>query len=234
MGKIWKLALSTSDAATRLLRGHDNLAMNLFIFVALAVLCETLHAFQAGTKGLVSRQIGQLQVRGREASHSSRLDMMFGFGGSSSSKINIPKGKKLAVVTGTTSGLGKETARSLIDSGDYFVVCAVRDTEKMAGVASDMGFDESCYNIMELDLGSYASTKNFAKKLQASKSKGLDALVCNAAVYQPALPTVCDGSKISMHHQLPPAHFIFFLLFPFLLSPSAKVHSGWPRGTVAD
>ena len=95
-------------------------------------------------------------------------------------------------MTGTTSGLGKETARSLIDSGEYFVVCAVRDTDKMAGVASNMGFDKSCYSIMELDLGSYASTRKFAKNLKACKSKGVDALVCNAAVYQPALPTVRD------------------------------------------
>ena len=160
------------------------------ILVALCVLCSTyVTSFQPGLRASVGPKIGTSLVQS-EVGRTSRLDMMFGFGGSGS-KMNVPKGKKLAVITGTTSGLGKETARSLIESGDYFVVCAVRDTEKMAEVASDMGFEESSYSIMELDLGSYASTKNFAKNLKASKSKGLDALVCNAAVYQPALPTVC-------------------------------------------
>jgi hypothetical protein len=126
---------------------------------------------------------------------SSNLQMMFNFGGtsgsgSSSSKIKCPSNKKLAIVTGTTSGLGKETARSLIDSGDHFVVCACRDVEKMENVAEENGWDKSSYKVMELDLASYDSTRKFHKAVKAAKSKPLDALVCNAAVYQPALPTV--------------------------------------------
>ena len=91
---------------------------------------------------------------------------------------------------GTSSGLGKETAKSLIESGDYYVVCAVRDVEKMKKIATDEKFDESSYSILELDLASFESTKKFVKTLQSSKTRGIDSLVCNAAVYQPALPTV--------------------------------------------
>ncbi len=144
-------------------------------------------------RGLIrsgSRQI--LHERRSAACRSTHLGMMFGSMGSSPSKINVPKGKKLCVITGTSSGLGKETARSLIESGEYFVVCACRNVKKMEAVAKDMGFDPSNYKVMELDLGSFESTRNFAKNLKASKSKALDALVCNAAVYQPALPTVSD------------------------------------------
>lgn len=43
---------------------------------------------------------------------------------------------------------------------------------------------------MELDLGSFDSVKKFAKDLKAVSKKPLDRLVCNAAVYQPALQTV--------------------------------------------
>jgi NAD(P)-dependent dehydrogenase (short-subunit alcohol dehydrogenase family) len=43
---------------------------------------------------------------------------------------------------------------------------------------------------MELDLGSFDSVKKFAKDLKTVSKKPLDRLVCNAAVYQPALMTV--------------------------------------------
>ena len=42
---------------------------------------------------------------------------------------------------GTSSGLGKETAKSLIESGDFYVVCAVRDVEKMKKIATEEKFE---------------------------------------------------------------------------------------------
>lgn len=39
--------------------------------------------------------------------------------------------RKLVVITGASSGLGLWTAKSLLDKGDYFLVLAVRDPEKM-------------------------------------------------------------------------------------------------------
>jgi protochlorophyllide reductase len=110
------------------------------------------------------------------------------FGGSSKSIIG---NKNLCVITGTSSGLGRETLRALLKKGNYFVVCAVRDVKKMEEVIKMEGFDESSLKILELDLGSFDSTKKFVTKLRDfKKNKGLDRLVCNAAVYQPSLPTV--------------------------------------------
>ena len=108
----------------------------------------------------------------------------------SSTASKFPSNKKLCVITGTSSGLGKETAKKLLQSDDYFVVCAVRDVKKMEQVAEKENFDKSKYSILELDLGSFASVKSFVNKLKQAKSRPLDRLVCNAAVYQPALPTV--------------------------------------------
>ena len=39
--------------------------------------------------------------------------------------------RKLVVVTGASSGLGLFCADALLKTGRYFVVCAVRDTDKM-------------------------------------------------------------------------------------------------------
>lgn len=188
---------------------------------------------------LVGSAVG-FQLRGPT---SGKLMTML-WGGSSGGGA-IPAGKKIAVITGTTSGLGLETARALLNRGDYYVICANRDVGKMEAIAEQEGFDAKSYKVLELDLGSFDSTRKFAKKLQSVKSRPLDALVCNAAVYQPALDTV----------RLPPSLFSLFSLravlslslsfsfpsltllsspFPFPLAPAAQVHRGRNRGAAAN
>ena len=96
--------------------------------------------------------------------------------------------KKVCVITGTSSGLGKQTAKHLVRTGRYHVICAVRDVEKMYAVAEDEEFDPNCFSVHELDLNSFASVRKFADDLKVFISeKPLDRLVCNAAVYQPTL-----------------------------------------------
>lgn len=162
----------------------------------------------------------QMQARSFKRFQKTDLNMLFNFGGSSSTAI--PSNKKIVVVTGTSSGLGKETARELLKKGNYYVICAVRDVEKMKNIADAEGFDQSSYKILELDLASFQSTKNFYKKLQSIKNRPLDSLVCNAAVYQPALPTpkfTPDGFE----EQLQINHLSHFLLCSLLLPEMKKV-----------
>lgn len=116
--------------------------------------------------------------------------MIWGNSLGSSKSVSIPSNKKICVITGTTSGLGKETLRALIDQGDYYVVCACRDVEKMKEVAASEGFDPKGHTVLELDLSSYDSTKKFASTLRNTIKRPLDALVCNAALYQPAFDYV--------------------------------------------
>ena len=106
------------------------------------------------------------------------------------SKVSIPANKKICVITGTSSGLGKETAKALLNKEDYFVICACRDVEKMKSIAKKEGFDEKSHLVMELDLASFDSVRKFASNLMKVKNRPLDRLVCNAAVYQPALSVV--------------------------------------------
>lgn len=187
----------------------------------------------------------QMKSNGRSVGSPMQLEMLWG--GSKGSSA-IPASKKIAVVTGTTSGLGLETARALINRGDYYVICANRDVGKMEAVAEQEGFDAKSYKVMELDLGSFDSTRKFAKNLQSVKSRSLNALVCNAAVYQPALDKVrlmCLGATregVTMQPRLKdrtPQSKVLFVsnsrsnhptshspsISP-TLPPSAKVHSG--------
>eukprot|EP00600_Ochromonadales_sp_CCMP1393_P009525 CAMPEP_0174972540 /NCGR_PEP_ID=MMETSP0004_2-20121128/10687_1 /TAXON_ID=420556 /ORGANISM="Ochromonas sp., Strain CCMP1393" /LENGTH=362 /DNA_ID=CAMNT_0016222777 /DNA_START=158 /DNA_END=1246 /DNA_ORIENTATION=+ len=141
---------------------------------------------------------------------------------SSSSKGKISSNKKLCVVTGTSSGLGKETARSLIESGDYHVVCGVRDTEKMKAIAEEYGFDKNSYSILPLDLASFDSTRQFVSKLKSLKgSRPLDSLCCNAAVYQPSL-SYPKYTGDDIEEQLQINHLSHFLLCSLLINDVKK------------
>jgi protochlorophyllide reductase len=93
--------------------------------------------------------------------------------------------KPIAIVTGSSSGLGLYTAKALIKNG-YFVVNAVRSPEKMQVKANELGLDESSYAIMYLELGDLQSVRDFATEFRRSKYvKNFQALVCNAALYLP-------------------------------------------------
>ena len=93
--------------------------------------------------------------------------------------------KPVAIVTGSSSGLGLYTAKALIKNG-YFVVNAVRSPEKMQVKANELGLDESSYAIMYLKLGDLQSVRDFATEFRRSKYvKNFQALVCNAALYLP-------------------------------------------------
>jgi len=150
--------------------------------------------------------------------------MLFNFGGASSSasKSLIPANKKICVITGTTSGLGLETLRSLLDMNKYYVICACRDVDKMKEVAEREGFDPSSHSVVDLDLSSFDSTRKFVTKLNnLKKSRPLDRLVCNAAVYQPALDTP-KWTDDNIEQQLQINHLSHFLLCSLLINDMKK------------
>ena len=135
------------------------------------------------------------------------MQMIFNFG---AKKSSIPANKKLVVVTGTTSGLGKATLKSLLSKENYYVICAVRDVEKMKQIAEKEGYDKSNYAVLNLDLASFDSTRKFVTSLNSLKgSRPLDRLVCNAAVYQPAFDKV--RTSRSQHHSY--LHLLQTLLY---------------------
>ena len=101
--------------------------------------------------------------------------------------MNAAAGKKTAIVTGASSGLGLYTTKALVDRGDYHVVMAVRDVAKGEAKAKELGFPADSYTVMELELGDLKSVRNFAKKFRGTPklSKQFQALICNAAVASP-------------------------------------------------
>jgi len=123
------------------------------------------------------------------------------------------------VVTGTSSGLGRKAALALLRSGEYHVVGAVRDLDKMEAVAEIDGFDMDHFTPMECELNSFASVRKFCQDLNEFRmEKPLDRLICNAGVYQPTL----DYAKWSVdnHEQTMQINFLSHFLMISKLLPS--------------
>ena len=138
--------------------------------------------------------------------------------------------KKLVVVTGTSSGLGRKTALAMLRTGKYHVVGGVRDLDKMEAVAEIDGFDMENFTPMHLDLNSFDSVRRFHAELDAFKlSKPVDRLLCNAGVYQPSLPYP-KWSEDS-HEQTMQSNFLSHFLLISLLMPG-MVEAPDPRITM--
>lgn len=110
--------------------------------------------------------------------------------------------KKLVVITGCSSGLGRETVKNLLATDKYHVIGAVRDVDKMEAVAEVDGFNMDNFHIMECELNSFESVHQFCEDLKEYQmTKPIDRLICNAGVYQPSLPTAkwsVDGHEQTM------------------------------------
>jgi NAD(P)-dependent dehydrogenase (short-subunit alcohol dehydrogenase family) len=121
---------------------------------------------------------------------------------------------KVAIVTGSNSGIGKESARQLVAKG-FHVVLACRSQDKADAAAAEIGVLErveakTAMTVMLLDTSKMASVKAFAAAFLAKFSR-LDVLVHNAGSgYFPRdLRTTEDGLE---------AFFQTNYLGPFLLS----------------
>ena len=126
----------------------------------------------------------------------------------------INKKDKVVVITGASSGVGLYAAKELLERG-WFVILACRNKEKATSAAESLNFPKSRFVIMDLDLGSLESVRNFVNTIQ-TKVKKLDALVCNAATYLPLLKTPArtpEGFEINVATN----YFGHFLLSNLLL-----------------
>ncbi|MEH1905691.1 MAG: SDR family NAD(P)-dependent oxidoreductase [Nostoc sp.] len=110
---------------------------------------------------------------------------------------NIPSQKgRVAIVTGSSSGIGYETARILANK-QASVIIAVRNLDKgnkaLAKILQQN--QDADVKVMELDLANLASVKNFAENFQKNYLR-LDLLINNAGVMIPPYSKTTDGFEL--------------------------------------
>lgn len=145
-------------------------------------------------------------------------------------KEKIDPNKKLVVITGASSGLGRKTALALLRTGDYHVIGAVRDLDKMEAVAELDGFDMDNFTPMYCEMNSFESVREFCRNVDELRGdKPLDRLICNAGVYQPSLRHA-KWSKDG-HEQTMQINFLsHFLMISVLMNSMKKSED--PRVTM--
>ena len=84
--------------------------------------------------------------------------------------------KRFVIVTGASSGVGLYATHSLIQRG-WHVVMACRDLPKATRVASEMGLDPAQFSIMQLDLGSQQSVRDFVAAYIAKDTEQLRKII---------------------------------------------------------
>src|SRR5580698_7337499 len=90
---------------------------------------------------------------------------------------------KVAIVTGGSSGIGKETAKRLVAHGAS-VVLGGRDEVKLSAAAKEVSEDPAKVRILAGDI-SKPSTGVALVALAEKEFGGLDVLISNAGVFKP-------------------------------------------------
>jgi len=138
--------------------------------------------------------------------------------------------KKLVILTGTSSGLGKKAALALLRSGDYHVIGAVRDLDKMQAVAEVDSFPMDRFTPMYCEMNSFESVREFCDNVDKLRGdKPIDRIMCNTGIYQPSL----RFAKYSLdgHEQTMQTNFLSHFLMISKLMPGME-NSEDPRITM--
>ena len=126
-----------------------------------------------------------------------------------------PSSRRTVLVTGTTSGIGREAARQLARRGAR-VVMGVRDVERGEEVARGIRDEGGIAEVLPLDLASFASVREAAARF-AETHPSLDVLVNNAGVALRRRDVTVDG-----HERTWQTNFLGGCLLTRLLLPALR------------
>jgi NAD(P)-dependent dehydrogenase (short-subunit alcohol dehydrogenase family) len=133
-----------------------------------------------------------------------------------------PQIGKIAIVTGTNSGIGYDTALELARAGAEVIV-ATRNAQRgeMAVAQIKAAFPRALVRFESLDLASLASVRDFAARIKANHGK-LDILVNNAGVMAlPRRQLTRDGFETQFGVNFLGHFLLTALLLPLLMKAEA-------------
>ena len=130
----------------------------------------------------------------------------------------MEKFKKGAVlITGTTSGVGLNTLKPLIEFG-WEIIAVNRSNKRAIDEANKIFKNDEIENInfLEMDLSDLNSVRKGSHEIKTRFGDVLKVLICNAAVYKPRLERP-ERSPQGFENSMAVNHFGHFLLINLLL-----------------
>ncbi|KAH7242719.1 hypothetical protein BKA59DRAFT_442017 [Fusarium tricinctum] len=126
---------------------------------------------------------------------------------------------KVAIVTGSTSGLGLEASRQLLSYGLSCLIMAVRSRDKGEQVATTFRteFPSAEIKVWHLEMESYDSIQVLARRAE-SELHQLDIVILNAGVQSADLTTIASTG----HEKLIQVNYLSTMLLAILLLPVLK------------
>lgn len=123
---------------------------------------------------------------------------------------------KTAIVTGPTSGIGKEIARGLARTGAKLVLAA-RNEQKAEAVRAELAREPGAgeLRVMQLDVSSVASIRAFAERFNA-ESGSVSVLVNNAGAWFGDRRESVDGLELTFATNVLGPYLLTTLLAPSL------------------
>ena len=123
---------------------------------------------------------------------------------------------RLILITGTTSGLGLETAKKLVAMG-FRVVLASRNIHVAKIQANEMQSEtgNNSIDVMEIDLASFESIEKFVGEFYKKYDK-LDILINNAGVFCDTEKKTIEGFEMTMGVNFIGTYYLTKLLLPII------------------
>jgi NAD(P)-dependent dehydrogenase (short-subunit alcohol dehydrogenase family) len=137
---------------------------------------------------------------------------------------------KVAIVTGSNTGIGYVTARELARKGAKVIVAArndVKGNDAVKRIKAEIGDDTvggKLIEFMKLDLSSFAEVKKFAKAF-SHKNLNVDILILNAAIVTPQFVLSVDGLETQIATNSISNFLLVKLLLPIIVRSKARVVS---------
>ena len=125
--------------------------------------------------------------------------------------------KGLALITGTTSGVGLNTLKPLLRFG-WEVIAVNRSIKRAMENAEHFLTENEIKNIhfIEIDLSNLDDVRNGCREIQEKFKKPINSLICNAAIYKPRLKRP-ERSPQGFENSMAVNHFGHFLMINLLL-----------------
>ncbi|MDC7244220.1 MAG: SDR family NAD(P)-dependent oxidoreductase [Sphaerochaetaceae bacterium] len=123
---------------------------------------------------------------------------------------------KYVIITGSTSGIGFETAKDLYLKG-YYLILANRNQQKALKIKAELTKLKKVGNIdlLEIDLSSFSSIIKFAEEVKITYPK-IDILINNAGVFSRTKAYTKEGYELAKGVNYLGTYYLTELLLPFM------------------